>query len=209
MPGFGELMREMSLAVAPTAILSRQTAGIRGNTLLLNLPGDPSTIDDCLCAVLPATSSGSCEPVSGTAPTAVSELPASSRVRSIPPLRWNHQKMSRPSSRGGSRLGARRSCPPRASGRDRKSDRTRTPVATHRAAASPACPRPITVTAAVTEPVIVHPCGRVPRRPIDHPPPSHAMNAGPRVPPPSQVRRGARAIRRRFGRCFVRSPSHA
>jgi len=54
MPGFGELMRTVSLRVVPTAILSRQTAGIRGSTLIVNLPGKPSAIADCLDAVLPA-----------------------------------------------------------------------------------------------------------------------------------------------------------
>ncbi|MCW8919712.1 MAG: molybdopterin adenylyltransferase [Gammaproteobacteria bacterium] len=54
MPGFGELMRLESLKFVPTAILSRQTAGIRGNTLIINLPGKPSAIDDCLNAVFPA-----------------------------------------------------------------------------------------------------------------------------------------------------------
>jgi molybdopterin adenylyltransferase len=54
MPGFGELMRSASLQVVPTAILSRQTAGIRGRSLIVNLPGKPSAIDDCLNAVFPA-----------------------------------------------------------------------------------------------------------------------------------------------------------
>lgn len=54
MPGFGELMRTASLKFVPTAILSRQTAGIRGNSLIVNLPGKPSAIDDCLQAVFPA-----------------------------------------------------------------------------------------------------------------------------------------------------------
>lgn len=54
MPGFGELMRATSLKVVPTAILSRQTAGIRGSTLIINLPGKPSSIAECLNAVLPA-----------------------------------------------------------------------------------------------------------------------------------------------------------
>lgn len=54
MPGFGELMRQVSLRVVPTAILSRQTAGIRGKTLIVNLPGKPSSIHDCLAAVFPA-----------------------------------------------------------------------------------------------------------------------------------------------------------
>jgi len=54
LPGFGELMRTASLKFVPTAILSRQTAGIRGKSLILNLPGKPSAIDDCLNAVFPA-----------------------------------------------------------------------------------------------------------------------------------------------------------
>jgi molybdopterin adenylyltransferase len=54
LPGFGELMRTASLKFVPTAILSRQTAGIRGKSLLINLPGKPSAIDDCLQAVFPA-----------------------------------------------------------------------------------------------------------------------------------------------------------
>jgi molybdopterin adenylyltransferase len=54
MPGFGELMRAISLKFVPTAILSRQTAGIRGNSLIVNLPGKPSAIRDCLLAVFPA-----------------------------------------------------------------------------------------------------------------------------------------------------------
>lgn len=54
LPGFGELMRTASLKFVPTAILSRQTAGIRGCSLIVNLPGKPSAIDDCLQAVFPA-----------------------------------------------------------------------------------------------------------------------------------------------------------
>ena len=54
MPGFGELMRQVSLQFVPTAILSRQTAGIRGRALIVNLPGKPSAIRDCLDAVMPA-----------------------------------------------------------------------------------------------------------------------------------------------------------
>ena len=54
LPGFGELMRSISLAFVPTAILSRQTAGIRGNTLIVNLPGKPKAIRQCLEAVFPA-----------------------------------------------------------------------------------------------------------------------------------------------------------
>lgn len=54
MPGFGELMRKKSLEKVPTAILSRQTAGIRGTSLIVNLPGKPSAIRDCLESVFPA-----------------------------------------------------------------------------------------------------------------------------------------------------------
>ena len=52
--GFGEQMRMVSLQFVPTAILSRQIAGIRGNCLIINLPGKPSAIADCLQAVFPA-----------------------------------------------------------------------------------------------------------------------------------------------------------
>lgn len=52
--GFGEQMRAVSLKVVPTAILSRQIAGIRGQSLIINLPGKPSAIADCLQAVFPA-----------------------------------------------------------------------------------------------------------------------------------------------------------
>ncbi|REJ68451.1 MAG: molybdopterin adenylyltransferase [Planctomycetota bacterium] len=54
MPGFGELMRQVSLEKVPTAILSRQTAGIRGGALIVNLPGQPKAIRECLDAVMPA-----------------------------------------------------------------------------------------------------------------------------------------------------------
>ncbi len=54
MPGFGELMRAESLKQVPTAILSRQTAGIRGSTLVVNLPGRPSSIQFTLQAAFPA-----------------------------------------------------------------------------------------------------------------------------------------------------------
>jgi molybdopterin adenylyltransferase len=58
MPGFGELMRKVSLEKVPTAILSRQEAGIRytktGGCLIINLPGSPKAIGECLDAVFPA-----------------------------------------------------------------------------------------------------------------------------------------------------------
>ncbi|HIC10803.1 MAG TPA: molybdopterin adenylyltransferase [Campylobacterales bacterium] len=58
LPGFGELMRSVSLQYVPTAILSRQTAGIRegkdSSSLIINLPGKPKAIRQCLDAVFPA-----------------------------------------------------------------------------------------------------------------------------------------------------------
>lgn len=54
LPGFGELMRQVSLQYVPTAILSRQTAGICGGALVVNLPGRPKSIRQCLDAVFPA-----------------------------------------------------------------------------------------------------------------------------------------------------------
>ncbi|MDR0468281.1 MAG: molybdopterin adenylyltransferase [Campylobacteraceae bacterium] len=53
-PGFGELMRAVSLKYVPTAILSRQSAGVRGKCLIVNLPGKPKSIRECLEAVFPA-----------------------------------------------------------------------------------------------------------------------------------------------------------
>lgn len=54
LPGFGEMMRATSLRFVPTAILSRQIAGIRGRTLIVNLPGRPKAIRENLEAVFPA-----------------------------------------------------------------------------------------------------------------------------------------------------------
>ncbi|MRI83039.1 MAG: molybdopterin adenylyltransferase [Nitratiruptor sp.] len=54
LPGFGEQMRAVSLRYVPTAILSRQIAGIRGKSLIINLPGKPKSIRECLDAVFPA-----------------------------------------------------------------------------------------------------------------------------------------------------------
>ncbi len=54
LPGFGEQMRRISLNEVPTAILSRQEAGVRGKTLIVNLPGKPASIAVCLSAVFPA-----------------------------------------------------------------------------------------------------------------------------------------------------------
>lgn len=54
MPGFGELMRLESLKFVPTAILSRQVAGIRKKAFIINLPGNPKAIKECLEPVFPA-----------------------------------------------------------------------------------------------------------------------------------------------------------
>lgn len=54
LPGFGEIMRVQSFAKVPTAILSRSTAGTRGRTLIVNLPGNPRAIGECLPLVVQA-----------------------------------------------------------------------------------------------------------------------------------------------------------
>lgn len=54
LPGFAEQMRAVSLQYVPTAILSRQIAGTRGACLIINLPGKPSAIAECLEAIFPA-----------------------------------------------------------------------------------------------------------------------------------------------------------
>jgi molybdopterin adenylyltransferase len=54
LPGFGEIMRVSNFAKVPTAILSRATAGVRGHCLLLNLPGNPRSIEECLPLLRPA-----------------------------------------------------------------------------------------------------------------------------------------------------------
>lgn len=54
LPGFGEVMRSRSFDKVPTAILSRSTAGTRGRSLIVNLPGNPKAIGECLPLVIPA-----------------------------------------------------------------------------------------------------------------------------------------------------------
>ena len=54
LPGFGEIMRVQSFAKVPTAILSRSTAGTRGRSLIVNLPGNPKAIGECLPLLVPA-----------------------------------------------------------------------------------------------------------------------------------------------------------
>lgn len=58
LPGFGEAMRMASLAKVKTAILSRATAGTRGRTLIVNLPGKPSAVRECLEIIAPAIREG-------------------------------------------------------------------------------------------------------------------------------------------------------
>jgi molybdopterin adenylyltransferase len=58
LPGFGELMRIQSYAKVKTAILSRATAGTRGRSLILNLPGKPSAVRECLEILAPAIREG-------------------------------------------------------------------------------------------------------------------------------------------------------
>lgn len=54
LPGFGEKMRSAAWDRIPTAILSRQAAGIRGGSLIITLPGNPSAVQECLAAVFSA-----------------------------------------------------------------------------------------------------------------------------------------------------------
>ena len=54
LPGFGEILRVSSFAKVPTAILSRATAGTRGRSLIVNLPGNPKAIGECLPLLVPA-----------------------------------------------------------------------------------------------------------------------------------------------------------
>jgi molybdopterin adenylyltransferase len=58
LPGFGELMRMQSMAKVKTAILSRATAGTRGKSLIINLPGKPSAVRECLEILAPAIREG-------------------------------------------------------------------------------------------------------------------------------------------------------
>ena len=53
-PGFAEAMRAASFRVTPTSMLSRAIAGVRGRTLIINLPGSPKAVSECLEAILPA-----------------------------------------------------------------------------------------------------------------------------------------------------------
>ena len=54
LPGFGEIQRMRTFDIAPTSILSRATAGVRGSCLIINLPGRPSAVHECLAVLSPA-----------------------------------------------------------------------------------------------------------------------------------------------------------
>lgn len=54
LPGFGEVMRSATFARVPTSILSRATAGTRGRALIVNLPGKPAAVQECLSVIAPA-----------------------------------------------------------------------------------------------------------------------------------------------------------
>ena len=54
LPGFGEIQRMRTFDIAPTSILSRATAGVRGHCLIVNLPGRPSAVAECLGVLAPA-----------------------------------------------------------------------------------------------------------------------------------------------------------
>jgi molybdopterin adenylyltransferase len=68
LPGFGEIMRMRSYEIVPTAILSRATAGIRGRSLIVNLPGRPRAIAECLPLIAPAIAEA-VEHLTGTRPS--------------------------------------------------------------------------------------------------------------------------------------------
>ena len=53
-PGFAEVMRSESLKITPMGMLSRAAAGVRGTTLIINLPGSPKAVRECLQAIMPA-----------------------------------------------------------------------------------------------------------------------------------------------------------
>jgi molybdopterin adenylyltransferase len=58
LPGFGEIMRMQSFAKVKTAILSRAVAGVRGKSLIVNLPGKPTAVRECLEILSPAIREG-------------------------------------------------------------------------------------------------------------------------------------------------------
>ncbi len=75
LPGFGEIMRLQSYAKVKTAILSRATAGVRGRSLIINLPGRPSAVAECLPLLMPAIAEA-LDHVAGFRPALRSSAPA-------------------------------------------------------------------------------------------------------------------------------------
>lgn len=57
-PGIPEMMRMESMKITPRAMLSRATAGIRGKTIIINLPGSPKGVRECLAVILPSLGHG-------------------------------------------------------------------------------------------------------------------------------------------------------
>ena len=95
LPGFGELMRAVSLQHVPTAILSRQTAGVRGGSLIVNLPGRPAVVRECLLAVFGAVPYG-IDLVGGsrleTDPAIVRAFRPGEKPAPAAPLRKEHER---------------------------------------------------------------------------------------------------------------------
>jgi len=58
LPGFGEILRVTAFEKVPTTILSRATAGVRGRCLIVNLPGKPEAVAECLAILMPAIHEG-------------------------------------------------------------------------------------------------------------------------------------------------------
>jgi len=73
LPGFGEIMRMQSYARVKTSILSRATAGVRGRSLIVNLPGRPTSIAECLPLLMPAIAEG-LDHIAGFRPKLVQSL---------------------------------------------------------------------------------------------------------------------------------------
>ncbi|MEP6781922.1 MAG: molybdopterin adenylyltransferase [Gemmatimonadaceae bacterium] len=82
LPGFGEQMRAVSVKTVPTAILSRQMAGTRGKSLIINLPGKPAAIEECLGAVFAAIPY-CVELIGGPKLLSTSEAPAAFRPKGV------------------------------------------------------------------------------------------------------------------------------
>ena len=89
MPGFGEQMRQISLAFVPTAILSRQVAVIRGESLIINLPGQPKAIAETLEGLKDADGADGAQRVPGISLCAMASVASgvtSRRAGPVPPV---------------------------------------------------------------------------------------------------------------------------